>query len=93
MTDLIDNLPANINVVGEEVPQHQVFKIFQNHDLFISQLEVKLLGMQSLNHFLELPVLISDKTLWKEDNFVLEVLELVEHLWFAQLNGQNTMIK
>ena len=86
--DLIDNLPANINVVvGEELPQHQVFKIFQNHDLFISPTRGEAFGnaiIESLSF--GLPVLISDKTLWKEDNFGgLEVLELVEHLWVQKI--------
>ena len=86
--DLIDNLPANINVViGEEVPQDQVFKIFQNHDLFISPTLGEAFGnaiIESLSF--GLPVLISDKTLWKADNFGgLEVLELDEHLWVQKI--------
>jgi len=86
--DLINNLPANINVViGEEVPQHQVFKIFQNHDLFISPTRGEAFGnaiIESLSF--GLPVLISDKTLWKADDFGgLEVLELEEHLWVQKI--------
>ena len=86
--DLINNLPANINIfIGEEVPQHQVFKIFQNHDLFISPTRGESFGytiIESLSF--GLPVLISDKTPWNEDgNGGLEVLELDENLWVQKI--------
>ena len=87
--NLINKLPSNINVIiNDEVPNNQVQKIFERHDLFVFPTLGENFGhviFESLKS--STPVLVSNQTPWQSNGEGgLQSLSLDESKWINTIN-------
>tara|TARA_B100001057_G_C22871425_1_gene959104 strand:- start:6432 stop:7610 length:1179 start_codon:yes stop_codon:yes gene_type:complete len=85
---LLKKLPTNIKInISDGVLPEQVYNKFNEHDLFVFPTRGENFGhvvIESLSS--GTPVLISDKTSWKEDpSFAIQVLPLDKYKWLTAI--------